>query len=150
MALSRLSFSWLKETPRSTKQCTGNLPLFGAEKKWNCARALPAFFLRLVELAAGTASGMWSGIQSGLRFDGVRALRSAAGCAARTESAQAWTALASSTGGGVGGGALSATRLAAERELRHGTWRRGIPQGSLGAAAGKTRHPRGACRCGLL
>src|ERR1700722_5549713 len=30
-ALTRLSFSWLKETPRRTKQCTGKLPLFGAE-----------------------------------------------------------------------------------------------------------------------
>src|ERR1700686_1333180 len=27
----------MKETPRRTKQCTGKLPLFGAEKKWNCA-----------------------------------------------------------------------------------------------------------------
>src|SRR4029077_1535487 len=40
--------------------------------------AVPAFFLRLVELAAGAASGMWSGIQSGLGFNGVRALRPAA------------------------------------------------------------------------
>src|SRR5271169_2820263 len=28
----------MKETPRRTKQCTGKLPLFGAKKKWNCAR----------------------------------------------------------------------------------------------------------------
>jgi hypothetical protein len=26
----------MKETSRRTKQCTGKLPLFGAEKKWNC------------------------------------------------------------------------------------------------------------------
>jgi len=36
-ALTRLSFSWKKETPRRTKQCTGKLPM-GAGRKWNCAR----------------------------------------------------------------------------------------------------------------
>jgi hypothetical protein len=34
--------------------------------------------------------------------------------------------------------------------LRHGSWRRGISQGSPGAVAGKTRHPGGTRRCRLL
>src|SRR5439155_24803784 len=32
LPLTRLSFSWMKETLRRTKQCTGKLPVFGAEK----------------------------------------------------------------------------------------------------------------------
>jgi hypothetical protein len=64
--------------------------------------------------------------------------------------AQAWTALASSLGGGAGRSAFSVARLAAQRQLRLGPWRCGISQGGAGAVAGKTCDSRGARRCGLF
>jgi hypothetical protein len=106
----------------------------------------PAFFLRLVELAAGAASGI-GGLQFGF---GLLALRPATRSVARTEPAQAWTARASSAGGGTGRCTLSPTRLVAERQLRHGSWRSGISQRGAGAIAGKTCHSRGARRCRLF
>src|SRR5215469_11906124 len=59
---------------------------------------------------------------------------------------QAWPAFASSAGGGAGGSALSAARLAAQRQLRHRARGGGVFEGSLGVVAGKTHGSRGAGR----
>src|SRR5467141_2171985 len=36
--VTRLSFSWMKESRRRTKQCLRNLPRLRAGRKWNCRR----------------------------------------------------------------------------------------------------------------
>jgi hypothetical protein len=56
-------------------------------------------FFGLVELAAGAITGMFSRLQFGFGFNGIRALWSATRCVARIQPAQAWTALASSASG---------------------------------------------------
>ena len=108
------------------------------------------FFSGLWSWQLERLAGMFWRIQLGSGFDRVRALRTAAGGVAWAQPAQAWTALASSAGGGAGGSAFSVARLAAQRQLRLGSRRGGISQGSAGAVAGTTCAARGARRCGLF
>src|SRR5215472_13708873 len=140
---------------RRLARVVGNLPFSYRRHGSQPVQALragtvSAFFLWFVELAVRTTAGMLLGIQPGSGFHGVRALRSPARCVARTQSAQTWPAFASSAGGGVGRGALSLARLAAQRQLWHLARGGGVFEGSLGVAAGKTCATRGACRCWLF
>ncbi len=103
-----------------------------------------------VGVATGAGAETRGRLQSGLGFDGVRALWGTGGSEARVQPAQAWTGFAPSAAGGVGRSQLYSARLAAEREHAFRQRGGGISEGSDGQAGKPGVDSGGACGFRIL